>query len=265
MMFALLQLQISFAKIEIHTDNPFDIENLKANKTQGFAVSTNLAVLENEYLDIKFAMVPFKRTMKFIDQKQDVCVLNRIKTHKRAQKYLFSKPINLFFNRRLYQSADLEPLPTKIIDLIELFKKYPKRRLVISNQLSYGDELNTVIKQLPKKNIVVRNSGNQARGVLEMFYQKRAEYALITPQELDGDDLEINNQSYELKNIPPYIVGHLMCANTPTTQALIKRVDYKIYDLTQSKELYNIHLNYLSKSQHIYFKQYYRKVFQPKY
>jgi len=261
-MFALLQLHTAFAKVEIHTDNPFDIENLKAKKAEGFAVSTNLAALENEYSEVKFAMVPLKRTMKFIEQKQNVCVLNRIKTRERAELYLFSKPINLFFNRRLYQSADLDPLSTKAIDLIELFKQYPKRRIIISNQLSYGDELDAVIKQLPKKNIVVRNSGNQARGVLEMFYQKRAEYALIAPQELDGDDLEINSQSYELKGIPPYVVGHLMCANTPKTQALIKRVNKKITDLIQYQELYNIHLDYLSQAQHIYFKQYYQKVFK---
>ncbi|TPH12176.1 hypothetical protein [Litorilituus lipolyticus] len=255
-------LFVDAAKIQIHSDNAFDVESLLSLSPTSLSVESNLAVLELPDKNLSLALVPFKRSLKFMEDGQSVCVLNRIKTEKRAKEYLFSYPVNIFINRRLYQLADLAPLSSSPVDLSELFNQFPSRRLIVSSQLSYGDELDKIIKDIPKKNIIVRDSGSQNRGVIEMFLKKRAEYALFTPQEFVGEGYEFTANSYEIKHVEPYIVGHVMCAPTVENEAFIKQVNAKIQALVKDQTMYNIHLNGMSPRQQDYFRSYYQRVYQ---
>jgi uncharacterized protein (TIGR02285 family) len=188
-------------------------------------------------------------------------VLNRIKTKERANKYIFSKPINLFLNRRLFQSPKHPPLKDTSVDLIALFKKYPNRVLIVSHQLSYGDKLDAIIKELPKNNILVSNTANQSSTLINMFYKGRADYGLFSTHEMIGEYVKLNAHSYEVEGLAPYLTGHLMCTDTPETKALIRSVNLKVKTLVNSGALYEMHKKHLSPAQHLYLKPYYQQVF----
>ena len=260
--YTILTVGFVSAKVQLHSDNQFDVMSLQKLQPSSLSVETNLAILGLPSKELSIALVPLKRSLKFMDDGLPVCVLNRIKTAQRSKKYLFSHPVNIFINRRLYQLNDLSALSDEVVDLEVLFQEYPDRKLVISSQLSYGDELDTIIRRLPKDNLIVRNSGSQARGTIEMFIKKRAEYALFTPQEFVGEGYKMNTISYEIKNIEPYIVGHLMCSNTPETKHYIKQVNAKIEKLVKQERMYKIHLRHLSEGQGSYFDKYYKQTYQ---
>lgn len=261
LLLSLVATSSALAKVEIHSDNPFDIASLKELTYLGLSVEANAAILSVPNDQLLLTAIPFKRSMQFIDDGKPICVMNRTKTKARAQKYLFSKPVNLFISRRLYQSDDFPPLPNEPVDLVKLFKQYPDRRLIISTQLSYGDEIDDIIKKIPPNNLVVRTGGNQDTGVLQMFYKKRAEYALFNPQTFI-DDTTMSQQGYELLNVAPFIIGHFMCSKTPETLEFITQINAKIDQLIAQDVLYNIHLKYINKNQKLSFDKYYNKIFK---
>ncbi|MDP2562793.1 hypothetical protein [Psychrobium sp. 1_MG-2023] len=250
------------ANILIHTDNTHDYNSLIKLKPLGISAETQFHVLDLPKSNIQLELVPYKRTLKSLDTDTPTCVLSRLKTKQRKEKYLFSQPLNLFFSRRLYQSSTLMPLSNEPVDLINLFHQHPQRTMVISDQFSYGDALDRLIRQLPKKNLVNRDGTNHAPGLLEMFFQKRVDYALLNPNELYGHYLELNKQSYEIKGIPPFILGHIMCNNRPQTRSFIDNINIKIQQLIDSGVLYQLHIKHLPKSQHAIFQRYYQRVFQ---
>lgn len=250
------------AKVFIHTDNEADLINLKENQPLSLSTETNLLVLDLSHEVAKLELAPLKRSLKFMDDGESVCVINKIKTKAREKKYLFSKPINLFFNRRLYQADHLKPLFLDgPIDLYELFTFFPNRKLVVSSQMSYGDELDKQISKLPAQNVIVRQSGLQGLGIIEMLSQQRVDYAIINPQEINDLPFEFDATSYEIAGVSPFILGRLMCADTPATQQYIARLNQRIDETLKDKRLYKAHLNFISDKERLYFEHYYYQAF----
>lgn len=249
--------------IAFHTDNGQDQYSFEHHLPLSLSSESNMAVLNTVLSQVKLDVVPLKRSLKFMDDNENVCVINKIKTEERVKKYLFSEPINLFFNRRLYQANGVTPLNGHAVDLEVLFEKYPNRRLLITTQMSYGDKLDKIIAKIPKRNLVTRNSGLQGSGVLEMFHQNRADYAIIHPQEIHTDDvMDKPMQSYEILGINPYIVGHLMCSDTPQSHLYIKKLNKRIAASVADGTLYEIHAKYVNSAQSAYFERYFKAVFK---
>jgi len=255
------------SNIYIHTDNLADLQALQSNNpNEIFSVSTNLFALKNFHSALRFEYMTTKRSLQFMDKGENICIVNRIKTKERLAKYIFSRPINLFLGRRLYQKSNApiiprELFPNKQINLQRLFKAQPKKQILITEQISYGDILDEQIAKLPESNKLIRYGADQETAIREMFAKGRTDYALLYPQQVFTYLADLKVRSYELESIPPYVLGHLMCAKTPDNKKFIKQINAYLSDVKSSEQLLNIHLNFINPSDKPPFKLYFEQEF----
>lgn len=238
--------------IYIHTENLADLYALNdKNMQHNLSVSTNLYVLKKQLANIRFDYMPGKRSLLQMSNNKNICVVNRIKTKARAGKYLFSKPVNIFLSRRLYQNVSYPALKPKNsfnhnVLLSELFSERPNAKVIITAQISYGDKLDAQIAAIPQDNKVIRHGGEHEVGVMSMFAKGRAEFALLYPHQVYESDIEISGRSYTLASIPPYVLGHFMCTNNEVTKEFITSINKYLNSPDNINELLEIHLNYIN-------------------
>lgn len=255
------------ATIYLHTDNFTDLKAFKSkNGTNNLSVSTNLHALNGTKFDTEFEYMTVKRSLHFMQNDKNICAVDKIKTKERLEKYIFSQPINLFLGRRLYQHPSAPPLPPSLanqqnINLIKLFTERPNSKILMSGQISYGDELDNQLALIPAKNKVVRLSSENDTGVINMFVIGRTDFALLYPQQVFKYYPNLVATSYELANSPPYVLGHIMCSKNPETQAFIEEINSHLSDFNNKEALLSIHLKFINPADDDLFEQYFRQVF----
>jgi len=266
--FYLIYLGQSHAQtIEIHTDNLADLYALKSKNTDdNLSVATNLHALNILFDHLKFEYMTTKRSLKLMDSSKNICIVNKVKTRNRIDKYLFSQPVNLFLSRRLYQHTSYPPLDADelindSVRLPDIFIKRPAAKVIISGQISYGDILDAQIAQLAEANILTRHSSEHDKGVIAMFSKGRAEFALLYPHQVFGSDLTINGRSYSVSSIPPYILGHLMCTKNEVTKRFINNVNNHLSDPKSVDTLFKIHTGYINPIDKVVMESYFRHAF----
>jgi uncharacterized protein (TIGR02285 family) len=240
-----------YAQILIHTDNQHDLASFMQGEMRSLSSATNLLALAPEEHDIEFVFVPLKRSLQFMKKGEPICVINKIKTTKREKQFIFSAPINLFLSRRLYQYADLDFEKMAIpVSFDRLFEAYPNRKLIISDQISYGNKLDALIDGISNHNKIIRRGASHSSGILDMFREQRGDYVLLFPLELSNTSIEKPILSFEIAGIEPYIVGRLMCVDSAKTRRFIQHVNKRINALNLEGKLLQAHLNYYPKKIH---------------
>jgi len=254
--------------IYIHTENQQDFEYLNNNNgMHRLSVATNLYALSAISQPLKFEYMTAKRSLKFMDQNNEsICLVNKLKTQDRLEKYIFSSPINLFLGRRLYQDnfySVLNGFETfdNQISLDELFKQKPDARILISNQISYGDELEKQLAALSHKNKVIRHSPEHDSGIISMFSRGHIEFSLLYPQQVYNSKTALNVRSYKLANTPPFVLGHLMCNKTPETKSFVKQINTHLNKQESSVKLLDIHLQFINQQDQAMLTHYFHQVF----
>ena len=244
--FSILFCVLAQAKISVYTDNPYDVESFKQLENRSLSAESTIFALGIPKVTVE--LMPFKRALKLMDDRKPVCVINRIKNDERGKKYLFSNPINIFLNRRLYQLAELETTDiTQPVIFKELFEKYPDRKLIVSSNLSYGNELDELIANIDAKYKLIRHGAiHHSRGIIRMFVEGRGHYALIEPFELMDNEFGLGDKtrSFSIAGVPAYMLGHLMCANTSETDAFIEQVNDYLSQKVNRAKLFDIHKKY---------------------
>lgn len=255
--------------IFIHTDNINDLANLESNnKKASLSAATNLSTLQNERGIIQFEYMNTKRSLALMDKGENICIVNKIKTQQRLNKYVFSQPINLFLSRRLYQNASFTPIVKLAlgidtsVTLVDVFNAKPESQVIVSGHISYGDNLDKQIANLADKNKIERFSSEHETGLINMFAKGRAEFALLYPQQVYDYSNEINFRSYEVATISPYTLGHLMCTDNVETNKFIARINQQLIKLNHSGELLNIHLAFINPKESTIFRRYFQQAFK---
>mgnify|MGYP000197197817 CR=1 FL=1 len=237
--------------IQIHTDNPSDHKGLtkEGEFAPGITIDSNLLALNAFDTKFDFRYMTLKRSMIYMDRGDSICITDRVKTPEREAKYLFSKPVNIFMSRRLYFNDTSKKVPeldaNKPVDIVKLFENNKDITLLLSNQMSYGKKLDKLIDKIPQRTKTYRDGAAHDYGILNMFAKKRADFALLFPQQVFGYEIDITSVNYEIAGIKPYIVGYLMCSNTPSMKSFIQQFNQKLDNLYKNGELLNAHLKYL--------------------
>ncbi|GAA5130008.1 hypothetical protein [Thalassotalea piscium] len=252
-------------QITIHTNNWAEFNAFQNNDaTESLSIATNMHALKDVYSSIKFKYMTTQRTLQYIDEGHSICVVNRVKTKERLEKYIFSQPINLFLSQRLYQQADSTPLQSSnnVINLSDIFNEKPNAQILLAEQVSYGDAIDAELKKIPEKNIMRRYSGEQDIGIANMFVKKRAEFAILYPQQVFNFITNIDARSYEINGNPPYILGYLMCTKNPANSNFIKKVNHQLN--SNIEELLKLHLNFVDPTDKIMLTHYFDQAFKHK-
>lgn len=255
--------------VYVHTDNLQNFNSFKnGNIEQDISSITNGNALKVDGFTIQYEYMTVKRSFRFMDEGKDVCVINKIKTQDRLKKYTFSYPINIYLNRRLYQKLAATPLKDnlgntlKTVSFPEVFNQRPNSKVLLTNQISYGELINQQLALIDQKNKMIRNGGEHDKGMFDMFFKGRAEFGLFFPQQVYNLSAMEQARSYELSAIKPYELGHLMCSGTALTQEFLTKVNQQINHIVRSGELLNHHLKFVLPSEHSAFKQHFQQVFK---
>jgi uncharacterized protein (TIGR02285 family) len=254
--------------VYIHSEVLTDFKDFKnGNPINDLSVATNLHAFTPTQQTIIFEYMTTKRSLLFMERDdKNVCVVNKIKTKERLDKYIFSLPINLFLGYRLYQHNTYTSLSgyasfDKKLSLDELFKQLPDARVLISDQISYGDALDTQLTSLPHKNKILRSSREHDTGIIKMFEQGYAEFSILYPQQVYKYKPGLKGRSYAIASSPPFILGHLMCTKTKTTRAFIKQINNNLTSDTNYEQLLDIHLKFIRPTEQLMFKHYFNQAF----
>ena len=276
LLFCYLVLLLSTANAEnrqddiiyVHSEALSDFKDLKNNDpTNDLSVATNLHALSPMQPTIKFEYMTTKRSLMFMEiGDKNICVVNKIKTKERLDKYIFSLPINLFLGLRLFQHNAYTSLPgytsfDSTVHLDELFKQKPNSKVLISGQISYGDALDNQLASLPQKNKILRSSREHDTGIIKMFEQGYAEFSILYPQQIYKHEPGLKAHSYTIASSPPFVLGHLMCTKTKATKAFIKQINNNLTSDVNYNKLLEIHLKFIRPTEQLMFKHYFSQVF----
>lgn len=251
----------------VHTDNLLDFQALTSNQGDGnFSASTNLLALSEVYPTVKFEYMTAMRTLRFMNKGESICTVNKIKTKEREHKYLFSQPVNLYLGQRLYTkvtnaSPQKSAGPNDSVSLVEVFTKEPDEKLLITDQVSYGDSLDTQILAIPTKNKFIRNGQGHETGLMEMFMKDRAKYVLLYPQQVFDYMAKQKVNSFAVEGTTSFILGHLMCTKTSDSADFILKVNQHLSNPDTIETLKSIHLKFIKPSDKSTLEHYFHQVF----
>lgn len=249
-------------KIIVHTDNWNDYLYYQSPnyKAPSLSAAANISTLREVNFKIQYEYMPLKRSLRFMSSGAELCVVDKIKSAERIKSYSFSFPMNVYLSRRLYQQAFLPKLTSDKVNILDILRTHPEHRVLITSQISYGEDLDNLISKIPKQQVVLRSSGEHSKGLLDMFSNRRAEYALLFPQALIDNNIKLAARTYQIENAPAYILGHLMCTKGPNTNTFINELNNNIRAQFKSNKLLNIHKNYVDSNSHHALSKYFKEI-----
>lgn len=262
-------------RIFLLSDDENDRHQLLSLQPVSLATDTLNLVLNQltDEFDFDVQSAPISRIDSLLDRYANACVVNRVKTPERQAHYLFSLPIHMFPNHRLYYDASWVTIDAKqlneqgeLLSLQTLFTAKSERKLLLVKDKSYGDYLDSQLALLNKNNTQYRSGGDYYSALLAMLERHRSEYALMFPatffeqtrQKVQNEQL----RSVAIAGNPTYILGHIACKQSDVATTFIAKVNHVLKQLYNDERLYKAHIRYLSEADKVHFKQDYRNVFQ---
>ena len=244
----------------IYDDKSF---SKKVAAKEGSGTSSQTMILLFEQLESPFtlAYVPLARHSREMSQTdRAVCVLFRLKTQKRDEQYLFSRPVAFQSSHRLYMQAQLPPLPPEllnaqgsVISLKAVLDAYPNSSLVLTKGASYGTYLDTQIAKLSSKQLNLVQ-GNFSHGVnVKMFGYNRAEFTIVSPTEMhayQAENQDFSYQAYSITGIPKTITSHIMCNDTQTSRKVLNEINEALSHLYKAPSFLKAHYDFQPIAEH---------------
>ncbi|WP_371194290.1 hypothetical protein [Glaciecola sp. SC05] len=243
------------------SDSPQFIVNSTEGPGYG-TISTVYGLLFKEIgLPSKLELVPLNRQNRILEQTEyAACSLYRFKNDERAQKYEFSEMVYFLLHYKLYQQAAMAPLSKGIVDengaiesLSTVFTANSDATLLVMPSYSYGSLIDRQLAKLPSEVKIEWTGANPHNRLSSMFFNHRADYALMFPAEVAEyvkNNPDAVYRRYEIANVDSVTRGHMMCNKHPDSSAYIKKVNQALPKLYQHPDYQNAHTNYYDKSEH---------------
>ncbi len=256
------------------TDDNRDLSYLLLNDKKSIGLDTiNLVLknLPNYRIDFQYASIA--RINRQLKNQENTCVGNRLKTKQREEDNLFSLPINIHPNVKLYYLKDNVKLPQEVIDedgqltsLSALFGMLPNKVFGQAKGRSFGEFIDQQLAELAVKNIAISQGNDRYNAISRLFFKRHIDFIIDYPSQLKTKILQYNESnniaSIEISNAPNYLVSYIACSKSPIGEQFINQVNQAVKVLYYSPEYYQAHIDYLPKADHDAFKRFYLKTFQ---
>jgi len=270
----------AFAQKEIYWLSHNKEDSAELVKPLSIAISTVtdttrllMASLPQYQFNIEFAHSP--SIGRLLRKLPNSCAPNRVKTPKRLKDNIYSLPLNIALNLRLFYRADanLEQLisnglndENKLISITSLFTGKSTYTLGIDAGRSLGIFLDTQITALEQHNLVIRGGGESTTSLVKMLSKNRIDFIIDYPlsvnQALKKIPTSLKLKSLEIAGSPDYIVGYVACSKGEAGQKIIDDINHALLTLYQSHHFYQAHTRYLDKAGLTDFNHAYQEIFQ---
>lgn len=194
-------------------------------------------VLLKDYFNFKPVIVSSSREWQLLSKRDNICLIDRIKTPERESLGIFSSYPN-YLNTPYHILTSNAFSQSKPIDLLSITNKHPNFKIGIVKGYYYGNELDTILKQLPAKNkFVLSGSYSTQDRLIKMLQLGRIDGLLIYNYEIDGILNEANKKQFKLNKIngaSEVIYSYLVCSKSTlginvvsTFNKLLKQQKYR--------------------------------------
>jgi uncharacterized protein (TIGR02285 family) len=248
-------------------------ENLNSDvKTSISSDTTRMVINKLHDFELEFYVATPTEIDVLLNSERAVCSAARIKTDERAKNTLYSLPVNIYPNLRLYYPRKLHPLVNEVKNdkgllksLPELFLHYPDQVLTIIKNRSYGAFLDREISKLKSQYIYEIEGRKKHTYLPKMLQRGRTAFTLIFPTTYKKSITQTvavdANNSIGISGTKPFILGHIACSRTQLGNKVIAQVNQIIKSLYLTDKFYLAHQNYISKVDSESFKQQFTNVF----
>jgi len=220
--------------VTVYIESKYALDSYVNGKSAGesLAIATSVPVLNNAQLDISYVYSSKKKTLAILDSGANACVVNKLRTAQRIERYLFSNPISLYYSQRLYYSDPSLKNHRMLfntdgeVDLIKLFELFPNKTLMLKANTSYGDKLDRVLSQVANKNKRFLSENMPQLKLFEMLAHQRSDFIISYPlvKAKTAKDAAITYGSL-IANTNQYALGRIMCSNTPVMVTVIAELN----------------------------------------
>lgn len=252
------QPRYSIEDVEFHSDD-FNLTTRVNNEDADYdstATETAQLLLDQLRYGKGILNVPLARSLNDIEQGRPVCVINKIKSKVREQRFLYSLPLNIFQTQRFYQHATLPPIPEhllnesgEVINIAEVLREYSDSSLIVAENYSYGDLLDAQIRQAEPNQIITVSNTTFFSRFFTLFENQRSDFALIFPSALFsvyGTKVPMRLRDYPIAGNPRTVSGHIFCEKSEFGEMMIEQINSAIHALYKRPEFVSAHLKYLA-------------------
>jgi len=254
------QPRFSIEDVEFHSDDVYLTTRVNNENADYDSTATETAQLLFDQLqyDNTILNVPLARSLNDIEKGRPVCVINKIKSQAREQRFLYSLPLNIFQTQRFYQHATLPPIPEQflndkgeVVNIAEVLRQYAHSSLIVAENYSYGDVLDAQIRQAEPNQIIKVSNTTFFSRFFTLFENQRSDFALIFPSALFGvygTSVPIKLRDYPIAGNPRTVSGHVLCERSEFGKEVIEHVNDAIRALYKQPEFVSAHVKYLAEN-----------------
>ncbi len=243
-------------ELAFHADNVFLTERVNLqDKPYSTSVDTVQMLVDELGYSSPVLHVPLTRSFAYMQNGENICVLNKIKVPEREKNHLYSLPLSFFQTQRFYQLASLPPIEKEFLDnngrilsISRVIEAFQDSFIVLPEEYSFGERIDDDLKQVSREQILrIANNVYYSR-FMDMFAKGKSDFSLIFPASLYrsfGENMPIKVRSYSIADNPDYVSGHVICPNTPQGAKHIARINSAIKRIYLTPEFINAHTRYL--------------------
>lgn len=215
------------------------------------------------------------RAMAMLKTEVSACAGNRVKNAERLTfSYATAIPHTVFPGLRLYSktsSKTTQYLQQQLkdqqkISLQQLLEDDNKLHFAVGGGRSYGDKLDTLLKQPQwQDKFWQRRSIDMSAGLIDMLVQDRVdlliEYPNVMQHYLAQYSQNTELTSFSIEEAEPYMLGYILCSKTTQGQQLTGFFQQRLKLVSQQKSYLDAHLGWVDAADRAQLTQLYNQVF----
>jgi len=225
------------------TDSPKFSRAISQNTNDDNIVAIHNLLFARMVINPVIEVLPMAKITEVLSAQAPACTFFKLKTPARQSRFIFSLPTDFLLTHHLYTLKHNAPLVSAVLNnngevssLAELFRQNPDKHIILLKDRSYGAELDNQIAALPDSAVYWRWGTNQYNDDVKMLVRERAAFVLTFPASVDhltAPTGEGNSElvGYRIAGSPLFKSGHIMCNDTPQTQAFISAADNSLRSL----------------------------------
>lgn len=242
-------------------DDEKELQHLREGKPRSISVDVVYLVtskLSSFHLQMKVTSVS---RMKYeLENTENTCVANRIKTEERKNYSVFSSAISLHPTPRVYCMSDKLTIGSDILDseghllsLMHLLDANPSAELTIVKDASYGHFIDNQIKSIPEQKIQYLNVDNRYQTSPKLLVEGFADITVENPGEFRRQMASLGNpenaKGIGLSGAIQFVLGHVACSKSELGAKVVAQVNEVFKDIAGTQTHYSAHLPYIDAQQ----------------
>lgn len=216
-----------------------------------------------------------ERAMAMLKSETAACAGNRVKNSERLTfSYATAIPHTVFPGLRLYSKTSSETTrylqqlqdQQQKISLEQLLKDDNQLHFAVGGGRSYGDQLDTLLKQPQwQHKFWQRRSIDMSAGLIDMLLQGRVdlliEYPNVMQHYLAQYRAHSELTSFSIEEAEPYMLGYILCSKTEEGLALTKFFQQRLEQVSKQKNYLDAHLGWVDAADRAQLTELYNQVF----